>query len=186
MVTIMSLWLPILLSAIAVFIASSVIHMVLPYHKSDYTKLPSEDGVLDALRKFDLPAGDYMFPRPDNMQDMKTPAFQEKYAKGPTGLMTIYEKGPWAMGSTMTIWFVYSVVIGIAAAYVAGHALPPGAPWKAVVRFTGATTFCCYGVALWQDSIWYKRSWATTLRSNFDSVIYAALSAALFACLWPK
>lgn len=186
MVTVASLWLPILLSAVAVFVASSVIHMVLPYHKSDYRKLPSEDGVLEALRRFDIPPGDYMFPRPDNMQAMKEPAFQEKFAKGPTGSMTIHPRGPWAMGSTMAIWFLYTVVIGAAAAYVAGHALPPGAPYKAVFRFVGFTAFCCYGMALWQNTIWYKRNWATTLKSNIDSVIYGALTAGFFGWLWPK
>jgi len=43
MVSIISLWLPILLSAVAVFLVSSVIHMVFQYHKTDFKKIPSED-----------------------------------------------------------------------------------------------------------------------------------------------
>ena len=49
MVPILSLWLPILLSGLLVFVASSVIHMMLPYHKKDYRAAPGEDGVVDAL-----------------------------------------------------------------------------------------------------------------------------------------
>ena len=44
------LWLPILLSAVFVFVASSVLHMVLPIHKGDYKKPPGEDAVLESMR----------------------------------------------------------------------------------------------------------------------------------------
>ena len=48
MVSVTALWLPILLSAVIVFVASSIIHMVLPFHRKDYRPVPSEDGVMDA------------------------------------------------------------------------------------------------------------------------------------------
>jgi len=125
MVSIPSLWLPILLSAVAVFVASSLIHMVLPYHKSDYKRLPSEDGVMGALRSFDLPPGDYMFPMA-NAGDMKNPAFVEKWSKGPAGSMTVLPKGPWSMGRNLSLWFLYSVVVGITAATSPGARCRPG------------------------------------------------------------
>ena len=59
-----ALWLPILLSSVIVFVVSSVIHMALPWHKSDYPPIPNEDKVMDALRPFAIPPGDYMVPRP--------------------------------------------------------------------------------------------------------------------------
>ena len=52
-----ALWLPILLSAVIVFIASSIIHMGPFWHRGDYPKLPNEDGVLNALRPFAIPPG---------------------------------------------------------------------------------------------------------------------------------
>ena len=55
---------PIFLSAVFVFVASSVIHMLLPWHKSDCPKLSNEDSVRDALRPLAIPPGDYMVPRP--------------------------------------------------------------------------------------------------------------------------
>lgn len=64
MVSLSELWLPILLSAIVVFAASSLIHMVLPFHKSDYTKVPREDDVMTALRSFSIPPGDARSPAP--------------------------------------------------------------------------------------------------------------------------
>jgi hypothetical protein len=186
MVPLVSLWLPILLSAVAVFVASSIIHMVLPIHRSDLKKLPAEDNVMDALRKSQIPPGDYCFPRPDGPKAMKDPAFQEKMRKGPVGFMTVRPSGPPSMGKPLLLWFLYSVVVGIFAAYVAGRALSAGAPYLAVFRFAGVTAFTSYAIGLWQYSIWYGRSASTTLKSTVDGLIYALLTAGVFGWLWPR
>jgi len=186
MVPVLSLWLPILLAAVIVFIASSIIHMVLPFHRNDYKTLPDEDGVMDALRKFDIPPGDYVFPCVKSPTEMKSPAFVEKRKKGPVGMMTVIPGGDVAMGPSLAQWFVYCLVVGIFAAYVAGRALPVGAHYRAVFRFAGVTAFVGYGLALWQNSIWYKRAWATTLRSAIDSLVYGLLTAGVFGWLWPR
>ena len=127
MVSWTSLWAPILISAVACFIASSLIHMVLPYHRSDYKKVPSEDAVMEALRKFSIPPGDYHMPRPDSAQAMKSPEFQEKFKKGPVVMMTVMA-GEFSMGKKFAQWFVYLLVVSAFAGCVAGHALAPGAP----------------------------------------------------------
>ena len=46
MISLMDLWLPVLLSAVLVFVVSSILHMVLQYHKSDYAKLPGDRRLL--------------------------------------------------------------------------------------------------------------------------------------------
>ena len=186
MVPVISLWLPILLSAVIVFVASSIIHMVLTYHRNDFSKLPNEDGVMDALRQLGVPPGDYLFPKPDSAKAMKDPAFQAKWSKGPVGMMTVIPSGPPSMGKPLTLWFLYCVVVGIFAAYIAGRALQTGAPYLSVFRFAGCTAFVGYGLALWQNTIWYHHSWTRTLKSNFDSLIYALLTAGIFGWLWPK
>ena len=89
MVPLSSLWLPVLLSAVVVFVASSILHMGLPYHRSDYRKVPAESEVMDALRKFDIPPGDYMMPRPENPAEMKSPEFAEKIRSGPIMICTV-------------------------------------------------------------------------------------------------
>ncbi|HLN57788.1 MAG TPA: hypothetical protein VK416_04460 [Thermoanaerobaculia bacterium] len=186
MVPVMSLWLPILLSAVIVFVASSIIHMMLPYHKNDFRKLPNEDGVMDALRRLGVPPADYCFPKPDSAKAMKDPAFREKWSKGPVGLMTVFPSGPPSMAKNLVQWFLYCVVVGIFAAYIAGRALQPGAPYLPVFRFAGCTAFIGYSLALWQNTIWYKRAWTTTLKTNIDGLIYALLTAGTFGWLWPK
>ncbi len=186
MVPLTSLWLPIVLSAVVVFIASSIIHMVLPYHRKDFRKLPDEDGVREVLRKFNIPPGDYGFPRPSGPQQMKDPAFREKWSQGPVGIMTIVESGQPDMGASLIEWFIYCVVVEIFAAYVAGRALPAGSPYLQAFRFAGATAFVGYALALWQNTIWYKRAWTTTAKSTVDGLIYALLTGGIFGWLWPK
>lgn len=185
MVPLMSLWLPVLLSAAIVFVASAILHMVLPYHRSDYRKLPAEDAVMDALRKAGIPPGDYMMPYPGSPAEMRAPGFIDKMKRGPVGIMTVMVSGPPSMGKNLAQWFVHCTVVGIFAAYIAGRALAPGADYLAVFRLAGCTAFAGYALALWQYSIWYKRAWGTTLKSTFDGLVYALLTAGTFGWLWP-
>ncbi len=186
MTALSALWLPILLSAVFVFMASSLIHMVLPWHKSDYPKLPNEQKVMDALRPLALAPGDYMIPRPSSRQEMQSPEFAAKMKAGPVMVLTVMPNGAMSMGRNLGLWFVYCVAVGLFAAYVAGRALPPGAVYLPVFRFAGATAFIGYAVALWQMSIWYRRAWSTTIKATVDGLIYALLTAGTFGWLWPR
>jgi len=186
MVPLASLWLPILLSSVIVFVASSILHMVLPVHRSDYRKLPSEDAVMDALRKFNIPPGDYLVPCAGTPKEMNAPAFVEKMTKGPVALMTVMRSGRPSMAVPLGQWFVYCLVVGVFAGYIAGRALGPGAHYLAVFRFAGCTAFVGYALALWQNTIWFKRSWTVTLKSTIDGLIYGLLTAGTFGWLWPR
>jgi hypothetical protein len=181
----MSLWIPILLSAVIVFVASSIIHMLLQYHRSDFKKIPSEEEVMENLRKVEIPPGDYVIPCAGSMKEWKTPEFIEKTTKGPVAFMTVIPSGPPAMGKSLALWFVYCIVVGIFAAYITSRALAPGAPYLAVFRFSGCVAFIGYALALWQNTIWYKRSCSATLKSTFDGLVYALLTAGTFGWLWP-
>jgi hypothetical protein len=180
-----SLWLPILVGAALVFVVSSVIHMVLPYHRNDFAGVPNEDQVAAALRPFAIPPGDYMLPKPAGPKDMKSPAFQEKLSKGPVVAMTVFPSGPFTMGKSLALWFVYCVVVGIFAAYVASRTLDPGAAYLAVFRITGTVAFVGYGLALFQGAIWLGRRWSTTLKSVLDALVYGLVTAGAFGWLWP-
>ena len=186
MVQITSLWLPILLSAVIVFVVSSIIHMVIGYHRTDFRKVPDEDGLMDALRKFNIPPGDYQVPCAGGPEGMRSPEFIEKMKKGPVALMTLVPGGEISMTTSLILWFLYSVLVSIFAAYIAGHALRPGAHYLEVFRFAGCTAFAGYSLAQLQNSIWLKRAWSTTLKSIFDGLVYALLTAGTFGWLWPK
>jgi hypothetical protein len=186
MVSLASLWLPILLSAVAVFVLSSIIHMLLAYHHNDFGKVPAEDEVMDALRPFNIPPGDYVIPCAGSPKNMGTPAFTEKLNKGPVAFMTVVPNGQPSMGKSLAQWFIYCVIVGVFAAYVTSRAgIGPGADYREVFRFAGCTAFIGYAVALWQNSIWYKHAWSITLKSTFDGLVYALFTAGIFGWLWP-
>lgn len=186
MTALASLWLPILLSAVFVFIVSSIIHMGPLWHKTDFPKMGNEDGVADALRPHAIPPGEYMIPRPSTAAEMRSPEFLEKMKRGPVVMMTVFPNGQIGMGRNLVLWFLYAVVVGIFAAFVTGRALPPGAHPRPVFKFAGVTAFLAYVAALWQMWIWYRRSWGMTIKSTIDGIIYAAVTAGTFVWLWPR
>jgi hypothetical protein len=186
MVPVMSLGVPIVVSAGIVFVASSIIHMVLPYHRNDLRKLPTEDEVMAALRRFNIPPGDYVVPHAGSPAGMKHPEFVEKMKKGPVVFMTLAPGGPPSMGKSLLLWFLYSIVVSVFAAYIAGRALAPGAHYLEVFRFAGCSAFMAYSLALPQNSIWYKRNWRMTLKAMFDGLVYGLLTAGTFGWLWPR
>jgi hypothetical protein len=158
--------------------------MVLGYHANDMKKLPDESAFAEALRKLAIPPGVYAIPKPSGMKEMSSPEFQEKLKKGPRALLVTWSGGT-SMAPELLQWFIYSVLIGIFAAYVAGRALEPGAYYLSVFRFVGVTAFACYGFGTWSESIWYKRPWSNSLKTTFDALIYALLTAGTFGWLWP-
>ena len=181
-----ALWLPILLSAVIVFIASALIHTVLPWHKGDYRSVANEGQVSAALRPFAIPPGDYILPRPASSGDLKSPEFLERVRQGPNIVMTVLPNAQWSMGRNLGLWFLYCLIVSILAAWLTGLAAPPGSDYHAVFHFVAITAFIGYAVALWQMSIWWRRSWMTTFKATIDGIIYALLTAGAFAWLWPR
>jgi hypothetical protein len=183
MVSLAALWLPVLLSAVLVFIASSVIHMATRWHANDFKKLAAEDAVMDALRPFNLPPADYAAPLADSMAHMSSPEFKAKQARGPSFALTVLVDN--SIARNLVKWFAYSVIVGVFAAYVAALALPAGAPYMTVFRVTGTVAFAGYALALWQNWIWYSRSLGYTVRTTIDGLLYALLTGGAFGWLWP-
>ena len=181
-----TLWLPILLSAVIVFIASSIIHMVSPWHKNDYQRVPDEDGLRAAVGPLDIPPGDYMVPRPVVRADMRTPEFLDKITKGPNLIMTVMPNGPWTMSRNLILWFLYTLFVSAFAGCMAAWVLRANPDEHDVFHFVALTAFSGYTLALWQMSIWYRRSWSTTIKATVDGAIYALITAAAFDWLWPR
>ena len=185
MVSVISLWLPVLVSAAVVFVASSVMHMVLTYHKSDAGPLPDEDGVAAALRPLDIPPGDYVIPYAADSKALGSEEFTEKVKSGPVAFLTVLPNQPMGIGNSLALWFGYSIVVGVLAGYVAGLALGPGAEYEAVFRIVSVVAFSGYSLAILQNTIWWHRSWSYTLKTMFDGLVYALLTAGVFGWLWP-
>jgi hypothetical protein len=179
------LLLPIVLSAVAVFVLSMVIHMT-PWHKRDYVRLPDEDGVMDALRPFNIQPNDYAVPHPGTGEYMKSPAYDAKRDAGPVMYLTVLPAGPWKIGRIMGTWFLFVLVVSGLVALVVGTIVPPAGSRHAIFHHVGVISFLSYAMGAVPMSIWYDRKWSTTLKNAVDSLLYAVATGVIFWAMWPK
>jgi hypothetical protein len=185
MTTLADLWLPILVSAVFVFVASSLIHMVLQIHKGDYEKLPDEASALQALRAAGVRPGQFMFPCPSSMKDCGSPEMIAKWQEGPVGTLVMRPNGAPGMGKALGQWFAFCLVVSVFVAYLTGLALPPGADAMRVFRIAGTVAVLGHAFSSVNDSIWKGIRWRTTLKFVFDGIVYGLVTGAAFAWLWP-
>jgi hypothetical protein len=183
-VTIGALWLPILLSAVVVFVLSAVFWMFSPHHKKDFQPLPDENAALDVLRPQNLAPGQYWIPHAEPQQ-MKDPAVLQKYEQGPVGILTVMRSGVPSMGKNMGLAFAWYVIVGIFVAYVASRHLPAGAEYLAVHRLAAVVAFLAYGMSSVQDAIWFGRPWSFSVKTLFDALVYGLFTGGVFGWLWP-
>ena len=181
-----ALWLPIVLSAILVFVASSIIHMVLGYHQRDYTPLPNEDAVRAAIRSGNPPPKQYIFPYCANPKEMSSPEMQRKFVEGPVGVLNLKAAGVPGMGASLGQWFVFTLVVSFFVAYVACHALPAGEAYLKVFQVVGAVAFLAYAAGQLPAAIWMGKPWAVAWKEVFDGLVYGLLTAGTFGWLWPR
>ncbi len=178
-----TLWMPILLSAVIVFVASAIVHMVLPYHRSDYKKLPNEEPARAALKG--VPPGMYMIPWATHKKE-EMEAAKPKFVEGPVAVVTMRAPGEIQMGKYLVQWFIYCVLVSYFTAYVALHTLMRGTHYPDVFRIVGATAFIGYGLSQFANSIWKGQPWGVTAKEMIDGLLYALLTAGTFGWLWPR
>lgn len=184
--TLAALWQPILLSAVLVFITSSLVHMVIKYHASDYKPLPNEDAVRAAIRSANPAPGQYILPYCKEMKDLETPEMKQKFTEGPVGVLTLKRPGSYSMGPSLTQWFVFNLVISFFVAYVACHTLAAGTPYLQVFRVVGTVAWLAYAGGHVPSSIWMGQPWSITLKHVFDGLLYGLVTAGTFGWLWPR
>jgi len=181
----MQLWLPIVLSAVFVFIASSVIHMALKWHNSDYHGFADEDEVRAAVSKGKPAPGIYMIPFCKDMKDMGSPEMQKKFQDGPIAKIVLRAGCTPSMGKPLAQWFVFCLLVSFFCAYVAAHTLGVGAPFLHVFRVVGTVAFMAYAFGCIPQGIWWGQPWPAVIKDLLDGLIYGLVTAAAFAWLWP-
>ena len=182
----LALWLPILLSAVVVFVISSFVHMVFKWHNSEYHGFTNEDAVRAAIRAGNAARGQYVLPYCKDMKEMGGEAMDKKYAEGPVGFVTLAANGPMNMGRSLGLWFLYSLFVAVVAAFLAsqlfgldhGHA-------RAAGKLVGAVSFIAYGFGSISDSVWMARPWSSTFKYLLDAALYGLGSGCVFCWLWP-
>lgn len=185
MISTAQLWLPIVLSAIGVFIASSLIHTVLKWHNADYRKLPNEDDVRLAINRGTPAPGLYIIPHCVDGKEMQSPELQKKFVDGPVATVVIRASGPPKLGPHLAKWFALNLVIALAVAHLAGHTIGIGLPRHGVFLFTGIVTLLAYGAGAVSDGIWFGRPWSAVVKDLLDALIYGLVTGAIFTWLWP-
>ncbi len=183
---VMGLWAPIVLSAVIVFVASSIMHTVLKYHQSDIHKLSDEEKVMVALRAAGVQRGVYVFPYCKGGKEMKSPEMIEKYKQGPVGFLTVFPSGPPVLPKFLAQWFGFCLAISFFVAYVAAHTVATGANYLAVFRVVGTVAFMAYGLSQLSNGIWKGQPWSAVIKEVIDGLIYGLLTAGTFGWLWPR
>ncbi len=182
-VALSALWLPILLSAIAVFIASSLIWTVVQYHNADWHKLPDEEAARAALKGAE--PGQYSLPHAMDGKARQSEEWQKKFKEGPAAMLVVLPHGSLAMGKQLGQWLVYTIVISLLVAYVAASTLPTGTAYLKVFQVTATVATLAYAGAAATGAIWFGHTWSRTIKDIIDGLVYGLLTAGVFGWLWP-
>lgn len=184
MVGLSHLWLPIIASAVAVFVVSALLHMLFTYHNSDYRKFSNEDEVRAAINKGGATAGQYILPYAMGAE-FKDPAVQQKMKEGPTGFVLLRKPSGPEMGPALGQWFVLTLVIAFLVGYVAALAMAPGEDHMAVFRVVSLIAFLAYAGSQAQEAIWRAVPWAAVIKTIMDGLVFALVTGGVFALMWP-
>ena len=185
MIALSTLWLPIVASAVAIFVLSSLVHMVFRWHNAAYHSFSNEEEVRAALQRSDPAPGEYLVPHCTDQKELRTPPMQQKFRDGPVGLVVLRARGAPVMGRSLVLWFVYTLGIAFVAGYIGSRTLAPGAPFAHVFRLIWTVSFLAFVGGSIQNAIWMGKPWASVRIDVLDGAIYAAGTGAVFASLWP-
>ncbi|MFT4927789.1 MAG: hypothetical protein ACI8WB_003903 [Phenylobacterium sp.] len=183
MLTIAMLWLPILVSAVVVWIISAIVWVAMPHHKKDYAPFPDEDKMRKAISEQNVTPGLYSTPFASSNEVMNSPEFKQKMDDGPVAFVTVMPNGM-EMGKKLLSSFIQNLVYAVLIAYIATFTLSADSQFIEVFRLVVMVTWLAYGAAFVQDAIWFGRPWSVIVKFLFDALLYALATAAIFAWLW--
>jgi hypothetical protein len=187
MTALLALWLPILVSAVAVFVISSLVHMVFKWHTPDYKAFANEDAVRAAINAGQPAPGQYVLPYCADMKQLATEEMAKKFREGPVGFLRLSAPGAHNMGRSLGLWFLLTLVVSSFGAYLAVRlcGLDPAQGARAA-KLVGAVSFAAYAFGTIPESIWMARPWISTAKYVFDAALYALGTWVVFLWLWPR
>jgi hypothetical protein len=178
------LWLPILLSAAAVWIVSTIFGMPFLHHKNDFIGLPDEDAFMDSLRKSGIKPGNYLFPDFRSPAAMKSEKVSKALEQGPVGHLSVWQP-PLTMGGKLVATFIVYLVVSILIAYLASVALPKTAEFAKVFQIVGTAGILAYSFSFIPSAIWFGAYKRTIVASIIDGIVCGLITGAIFAWRWP-
>jgi hypothetical protein len=185
MTSLLALWLPIIVSAVAIFFASFLTWMVLPHHKGDWKGAPDEDELLEKLRSIKISPGQYSFPFCRDPKEAAEPEMKRKFEKGPNGVLVIWPSRP-SLPSCLIWVFIFYLVVSIFVAYISGLHLETGAGFLPVFQTAGVAGVMAYAMGFIPNAIFFRKPTGVLVKDIIDAVAYGLITGALFGILWPS
>ena len=176
----LSLLLPTVLSAVALFFLSFLSWMVVQLHAADWRKLPHEDELREALRKSGINGGNFMFPGVEQPAEGRSPEFQQKVQQGPTGVLTVF--GSVNMARNLALTMLYFLVTSYCLGYLATLGIPRGAEFFTVFRFVATAGLLTHLSSILSHAIWFH---CRVVGHGVESIVYALTLGFIFGALWP-
>ena len=178
------LWLPILLSAAAVWLLSLIFGMALPHHKQDWIGLPDEDGFMDYIRRSGIKPGNYLFPDFRGRAALKSEKVEKALKEGPVGHLSVWQT-PVTMGGKMVATFIVYLVVSTLIAYLTRVALPGPAEFAKVFQIAATAGILAYCFSFIPNALWFGSYERTIVATFIDGLIFGAITGAIFAWRWP-
>jgi hypothetical protein len=178
-----TLWLPVLLSAAAIWVISTIVGMALPHHKQDWIGIPDEDGFMDYIRRSGIKPGNYLFPDFRSREALKSEKVETALKAGPVGHLSVWNT-PVTMGGKMVATFIVYLVVSILIAYLTRVALPGAAPFAKVFQVAATAGVLAYCFASIPNALWFGAYKRTIVASIIDGIVFGLITGAIFACLW--
>ncbi len=185
-VSLSELWLVILLAGFLCWLASALVHMVIKYHNADYKPLSNEAEVSAALGANSPEPALYTMPYCVDMKEMGEESMQRKFDAGPVAMISVMPNGMPPMGKLLSQQILFFVFGALLIGYLASISNVAGAEFMAVFRQVFIASFLTYGWAQIPQSIWMGQPWPNCIRYLIDALIYAVVTALVFASFWPS
>jgi hypothetical protein len=179
----LQLWLPIIVSAVVVFVASFLVWVVLPHHKRDVKALPDEKALTDHLQQLNLAPGVYLWPNCAGA-DPKSEEFKGRCEAGPWGSLNIRGSKP-KFELNLVLVFVFYLVVSVFVGYITMHARPAGSAFSPVFQVAGATAILGYCAGSIPGAIFFGKPGRFVVTELIDNLAYGLLTGIVFAWLWP-
>ncbi len=178
------LWIPIVVSAVAVFAVSAITHMAIPARQAEWAHLPKESALQEVLRG--AKPGLYGFPMPAEPSQRGRREAMQRWAEGPSGWLSLVPPGPINMGRNLGLSLLLNLFVSTLAAYAAFHAMGAAPSPRTVFRVVGTVGFLAYGIGAVYEGIWYWKPWRSLAYTVADAVLYCLAMGWIFDYLWPR
>lgn len=183
---ILSLWLPTLLSAAAVWFVSTIFGMPFLHHRNDWVGLPPahEDAFLEYLRRSGIRPGNYLFPDFRTREAMESEKVKVSLERGPVGHLSLW-RPPLTMGGKLAGTFLVHLVVSTLIAYLAAVTLSRPAGFARVFQVVGTAGVLAYAFSFIPSALWFGAYKRTIALGLLDGIVFGLITGAIFAWRWP-